>query len=33
MRLRFDESVAVTTIEVQDPAVERIPEAERERIG
>ena len=31
--LRFDESVPVTTIEVQDPAVEAIPEAERERIG
>lgn len=31
--LRFDESVPVTTIEVKDPAVEAIPEAERERIG
>ena len=31
--LRFDESVPVTTIEVRDPAVEAIPQAERERIG
>ena len=31
--LRFDESVPVTTIEVVDPAVEAIPETERERIG
>jgi len=31
--LRFDESVPVTTIEVKDPAVEAIPQAERERIG
>ena len=31
--LRFDASVPVTTIEVKDPAVEAIPEAERERIG
>ena len=31
--LRFDASVPVTTIEVKDPAVEAIPEAEREHIG
>ena len=31
--LRFDESVPVTTIEVEDPAVEAIPESERVLVG
>ena len=31
--MRFDESVLVETIPVVDPAIEAIPEAEREIIG